>query len=778
MKKKIKKADIIIIIVLLLIAALVGVILHISGKNEAAADVSQRVTHTALLHYEDFQGRIMGIKTGSVFEKITMDYFPDKEYLYFDTDTDLIAALENDKIDGFLTDEPLAYMIHEEQDNVDYLRSPIIYDDYCFGFVKGTERSEILRSGFNEMLSEMKDSGELDSLKAKWLGNDEAVKTIDGHNLSGENGEISVAVLPDCVPFSYVKDNELMGYAVELSMIFAEKYGYSIQFEEVTVTSGLAGISGGKYDILASSLSVTEERKQSMDFSDVIYNGGVVLCMRGNDLLGGQDPSAEPDLTSYNGKKIGVQTDTVFDEMIKENIPGAEISYYNSYTDLLSALKSGIIDGFAADEPMVKYMMIEDSSVAYLHEYMDDYSFGFVFSKSDEGKKLCGEFSEYIKKIKSDGTLKKIDEVWFGTDESAKVIPDTKSLRADKGTLDLATEAANAPFVYMKNNQIVGYEIDIAYRFCKEYGYGLDITDMNFDGIIPAVSGGKDDFGAAAITITDERRESVNFSEPHYDGGCVLAVTAETLANGLAAENGSTGKKGSFIDSVKASFERNFIREDRYKLIFEGIRTTCIITVLSVIFGSLLAFLICLFRRMDSVLSEKIANLYVKLLQGTPIVVLLMILYYVVFGKSKINAIWVAVIGFSLNFGAYVSEILRSGIESVDVGQHEGALALGFNENQAFFKFIFPQAAVRQLPVYRGEIISMLKNTSIVGYIAIQDLTKMSDIIRSRTYEAFFPLIVTAVIYFILAWVIALILKLILKQIDPKAKRAVRRTAK
>ena len=185
----------------------------------------------------------------------------------------------------------------------------------------------------------------------------------------------------------------------------------------------------------------------------------------------------------------------------------------------------------------------------------------------------------------------------------------------------------------------------------------------------------------------------------------------------------------------------------------------------------MLAFLICLFRRADSFLANKICNLYVKLLQGTPMVVLLMILYYVVFGKSGLASMWVAVIGFSLNFAAYVSEILRSGIESIDGGQREAALALGYSENQAFFKFIFPQAAVRQIPVYRGEIISLLKNTSIVGYIAIQDLTKMSDIIRSRTYEAFFPLIVTAVIYFILAWIIALVLKLVLKRLDPRMKK-------
>ena len=193
--------------------------------------------------------------------------------------------------------------------------------------------------------------------------------------------------------------------------------------------------------------------------------------------------------------------------------------------------------------------------------------------------------------------------------------------------------------------------------------------------------------------------------------------------------------------------------------------------MLSALFGSMLAFLVCMFRRTGSRLAVIISNIYVKLLQGTPIVVLLMILYYVVLGRSGLEAVWVAVIGFTLNFGAYASEIMRSGIESIDDGQREAALALGYSENQAFFKFIFPQAAVRFLPVYRGEIVSLLKSTSIVGYIAIQDLTKMSDIIRSRTYEAFFPLIATAIIYFILAWVISLILKAVLKGVDRRHRK-------
>ncbi len=768
MKKRIriKMADVIIMSVVLILATIAAFI--VSAKP---ADIDDQQPATEVLSYDGFSGTTIGIKTGSAFESITLEKFPDKEHLYFDSDSDLIAALKTGKIDGFLTDEPVAYMMHMEQADIDYMHTPIIEDNYCFGFAKDTERSKMLRTQFNELLAEERANGGLERLKEKWFSTDESSKYVDISGLTGENGSITVTGLTDNVPFVYTSSNQEQGYAVELVTMFARKYGYSVEYELGNVTSCLAGMASGKYDICAGSFSVTEERRQSMDFSDAVYSGGVVLVFRSEDKSA--ISSNEKKISDYDGKVIGVQTGTVFDEMIGEKLPNSEIRYYNTYTDLIASLKEGIIDAFATDEPMAKVMMAEDKSLGYLDDYLDDYSFAFAFPKTSEGEALCGEFNEYLNKAKSDGTLEEIEGIWFDPDETNKVIPDPDELPDDRGELHLALESAFAPFCYVKDNAVVGYEVDIAYRFCKEYGYGLDLVDMNFDAVIPSIASGKCDFGCSGISETEERRESVNFSVSDYYGGSVLAVRAEDIINSAAsystAPKEETGT--SWVETITSSFNKNFIREDRYKLILEGIKTTCIITILSVIFGSLIAFLICMFRRLDSVLSNKMANLYVKLLQGTPMVVLLMILYYVVFGRSGIDAIWVAVIGFSLNFAAYVSEILRSGIDSIDGGQREAALALGFSENQAFFRFIFPQAAVRQLSVYRGEIISLLKNTSIVGYIAIQDLTKMSDIIRSRTYEAFFPLIVTAVIYFILAWVIALILKIILRQLDPKTRK-------
>ena len=148
-----------------------------------------------------------------------------------------------------------------------------------------------------------------------------------------------------------------------------------------------------------------------------------------------------------------------------------------------------------------------------------------------------------------------------------------------------------------------------------------------------------------------------------------------------------------------------------------------------------------------------------------------MIMFYIVFARTSISGVWVAVIGFGMNFGAYVSEMIRTGILAVDKGQMEAALALGYTKPRAFMKIVLPQAARHFLPVFQGEFISLVKMTSVVGYIAIQDLTKAGDIIRSRTYEAFFPLIAIAIVYFVIAWLLTRVLVALQNRFDPKRRR-------
>lgn len=462
----------------------------------------------------------------------------------------------------------------------------------------------------------------------------------------------------------------------------------------------------------------------------------------------------------FNGKKIGILTGTNMEQESFKYFPDSEYFYFDGYPNMNIALLNGNIDAYLGDEPALKSIHAAEPAIDYLHERLTNNRYSFAFRKNDPAEKaLLVEFNSFLAKIKADGTYDEIDRIWFGTDESKKTV-DMSGLTGENGTIHVVTTPTDEPFSYIKDGKNVGYDIDVAVRFCRDRGYAIEIGEVDFSARIPALASGKYEF-TTTMNVTPEREEEVLFSEPVSEGGIVVAARSAELGTAVRDER-------SFTERITDSFRKNFIREARWKMLLRGIETTCIITVLSVLFGTVLAFGICMFRRTGSKLANSICDIFVKLLQGTPTVVLLMLLYFVVFAKTRFSAVAVAIIGFALNFAAYGSEIIRSGIEGIDPGQREAALALGFTEGQSFFRFIFPQAALLFLPVYRGEAVSLLKATSIVGYITVLDLTKMSDIIRARTYEAFFPLIVTALIYFILAWIINMIIAGILKAIEPK----------
>ena len=221
--------------------------------------------------------------------------------------------------------------------------------------------------------------------------------------------------------------------------------------------------------------------------------------------------------------------------------------------------------------------------------------------------------------------------------------------------------------------------------------------------------------------------------------------------------------------SVAESFRNNLIVEDRYRMILDGLQVTLVITLFAAILGTLLGGLVCWMRMNRRAWLQQVAKVYIDLMRGTPVLVLLMLMYYVVMAPVDATGIVVAIITFAMNTAAYISEMLRTTIQGIDRGQTEAGLALGFTPRQTFLRIVLPQVVKAVMPVYQGEIISLLKGTSIVGYIAVADMTRASDLIRSRTFDAFFPLILTAIIYFVAAWIIGLMLQSLVQRQRTKA---------
>lgn len=216
------------------------------------------------------------------------------------------------------------------------------------------------------------------------------------------------------------------------------------------------------------------------------------------------------------------------------------------------------------------------------------------------------------------------------------------------------------------------------------------------------------------------------------------------------------------------SFDRTIIEEKRYVLILNGLKSTLIISIFSIIIGTILGYVLFLIRKSRITILKNISKIIIGFLRGTPIAVLLLIFYYVLFGSVNINPVIVAIITFSIYFSAYVSEIFRSAYISLNTAQIQSASSLGFNKFQIFKYIILPQSLSYIIPVFKNECVLLIKSTSIAGYISIMDLTKASDIIRNRTYEPFFPLIFTAIIYFIICFIVSRMLDFVYLRINPR----------
>ncbi len=468
-------------------------------------------------------------------------------------------------------------------------------------------------------------------------------------------------------------------------------------------------------------------------------------------------------LDELAGADIGVLSGTICDELAQKRIAGAGIKYYNSQTDAMIALQTGKVAGWCADEPIARFMTLGHPEMVILKETLAKSDLAAVFPKTEAGQQLRDRFSAFVDGLWADGTMAQIDAAWFGTDEDKRTVPDYASYPDTNGTLRMAADTTIPPFTYVKDGRAVGYDVDVAARFCQANGYRLEVVQMSFDSVLAAVQTGKCDFAATCITITEERAESMLFSTPDYHGGIVMTVLKDPSA--VVQEN------TSFWSGIVSGFEKTFLREDRWKLFAEGVLTSLIITVLSVLFGTVLGFGIYMLCRGGNPAANGITRFFMWLVQGMPVVVLLMILYYVVFGSISLSGVIVAVVGFTLTFGSAVFSLLKMGVGTVDRGQYEASFALGFSDRSTFYRIILPQALPHILPAFRSEIVTLIKATAVVGYITVQDLTKMGDIVRSRTYEAFFPLIAVTVIYFLLEGLLAFLVGRIQIRVNPRRRK-------
>ena len=454
-------------------------------------------------------------------------------------------------------------------------------------------------------------------------------------------------------------------------------------------------------------------------------------------------PPMYTEFDQLEGKIFGLLTGAPFENLIRSKVGLVkDFEYFNSVADEQLALEEKKIDAYMTSNAVAEWQVNQESRIAIFPEPFGTSLYGFAFRKGDSE---CAKWQDALNQI-PDETKDKLWKKWTGADDSKKTLP-KQDWPGKNGTIKVAACDTIPPMSYGgEEDQLMGFDTELILMVAKDMDVHVKFVGMDFSAIMPYVQSGKALFASGGIIVTDERQKTMDFAT-YYTAAFDVVVLADEDALQIG-----------FWEGLKDNFERTFITEKRYLMILSGLGVTVTVSVAAGILGLLLAFGLVFLRHRNRKVFNKLIAIYSRLIAGIPAVVILMVLYYIIFGAVDMPALFVAIIGFALIFGARAYEVIWNAVCTVDPGQREAALALGYSENLAFRDIILPQSKEFYRPILQGQFVTMVKETSIVGYITALDLTRAGDLIRSRTMEAFFPLIAIAVIYFLLTWFLGYLL--------------------
>ena len=446
---------------------------------------------------------------------------------------------------------------------------------------------------------------------------------------------------------------------------------------------------------------------------------------------------------------LGVVDGFIFSDTVERTLPAANVKHFKSREDVYRALNAKAIDGVVDDEPIIRAILRSWDEVALLDGYLEPAEYAFAFPKDEDGEKHSAEFSAFVEDMKASGELAKLDEKWFGsaTDNKTSIDPDTVS--GENGEIIFAFEDSCVPFAYYSAGKPVGYDIDLAIAFCMKYGYKPVFKKVEFTEMMNGVATGIYDAGCGAITVTEDRKKDHYFATADYTGGVSICVSTREDSN-------SVGMFAAF----RLSFEKAFVEGNRYRLFFRGIGVTLLITFLAVVLGAPFGFILYIMSKRAYLAFRGIAKFIAWVLHGIPVIMLVMALYYTYYKDLVTGGIIAAVIGFMLMFAEFIYRTIRKYAQTCNDGKTEKDYYLLAIDSKEFFETIYRQHGASLIEDVCEGIITVLKTTSVVGYIAVYDMTKVFETIRDESYEVGVPMMITTLVYFLFICLISGLFKL------------------
>jgi polar amino acid transport system substrate-binding protein len=742
--------------------------------------------HTSKEEFKDLTsltgGKTFAVPSGTVADQFVLQRFSDAHFAYFNSVYDCALAVTAGKADAAVYDLPVLKNIAGKDPGLYVINEILVPDHYGFAVGKG---ETALKLAIDETLQSLREDGLYDEMLKRWLPEDGPPGEMPEITVAEEGEPLVFGTAAVTEPMAFVRTGgEITGFDIEFAMRIAAHLKRPLKVVNMEFGAMLPALISGKVDMIGAGLSITEERAKQVLFSESYYAGGLAALVKASSAPASLEEEAMVELPAHpqhmavledmQGRKVGVLTGTVHDAWLQEHHPQAIVLRFSNIPDMILSLQSGKADAIMLDRSTAMLILGKNDNLGLFSDDVLELPLGIGFHKQNPDLRIT--FNQYLVVVRENGVYDALYQKWFEEDAEMAEMPEF-TYPEDGKVLNVGVSVNDLPYVAVKEGRYVGFDIELISGFAAFAGYTPRFHTLEFSSLIAALSSGKVDMIADGMAITEERAEKIAFSDEYVRfRTAVIAKKADLAAYAVIGDTEDpvgSGFWASLVDGV----ERNLLKEKRYLMILKGLWVTLLITILAAFSGTLLGGGVCFMRMSEKKWLSNPARSFISLIRGTPVLVLLMIIYYVIFSSVNINAVLVAVIAFGINFAAYVSEMFRSGIESVDHGQKEAGIASGFSPVQTFIHIIAPQALRRILPVYKGEFISLLKMTSVVGYIAVEDLTKASDIIRSRTFDAFFPLLLAAAIYIILAWVLALMLDRMEISVNP-LKRTQKRLKK
>lgn len=493
-------------------------------------------------------------------------------------------------------------------------------------------------------------------------------------------------------------------------------------------------------------------------------------------------------IDDLSGARIGAQAGTFHAQALNQ-IKDVKASHYPEFTDLFVALESGAIDGYLAEDPSAFSICAENSDLTYIPLVNNDT--GFSATEADvgiaigikKGSLLREQINDVLKTLTDEDKqtlMKEIVDIVSGKDVTELSLK-SEAPADPKGTLKVAMECAYEPFNWTETGKkslnaveisgegkeglyANGYDVQIARYVANKLGLKLEIYAVEWDSLIPALQSGAVDAIVAGMSPTEERKEEINFTRTYYESNIVVIVKKQA---GSAV--------GSFLKDVWT------IIKTYYPQLLTGVLNTLLISLAGTMIGLIIGLLIGIIRTAPESINpvlrviQKIANVmlsvYIEIFRGTPMMVQAMVIYWgyaFATGGKTLALMPSAILIVSINTGAYMAEIVRGGILSIDKGQYEGAMSIGMTHNQAMFMIIIPQVLRNILPSVSNEFVINIKDTSVLNVIGVTELYYFAGVIKRQNFQTFQTYLVVCILYLIMTYSITHLLKKLERRLDVK----------